>query len=297
MAALSERERYLFDLQGFVVRRGALKPKQVDALNRAVDALAPAAARPRRSRASGSPATSRTTRRFRDLLDHPAVLDVVVELCGPCVRLDHTYGIVMAPGTGGLGLHGGGTPFDPGAVLRRRGRSPAHAASSPRCGRLVDSRPGEGGFALRPRQPQGVVPDARDARPAPATWSLEVPLGAGDVVIFTEALTHGTLAVAGAASSGGSLAYKYSPGSSIVGQGRGAARPSWRPLLTAAPAAALRAALRGLPPPDRAADGQASARRAGRRGRSRRCRPRGSRPPAPRRVGRSERGDRARPGR
>ena len=29
------------------------------------------------------------------------------------LRLDHAYGIVMASGTGGLGLHGGGTPFDP----------------------------------------------------------------------------------------------------------------------------------------------------------------------------------------
>ena len=39
VAGLSEYERYLFDLQGFVVRRGALKPKQVDELQRAVDAL------------------------------------------------------------------------------------------------------------------------------------------------------------------------------------------------------------------------------------------------------------------
>ena len=42
-----------------------------------------------------------------------AAYDVLVELCGPVLRLDHAYGIVMAPGTTGLGLHGGGTPFDP----------------------------------------------------------------------------------------------------------------------------------------------------------------------------------------
>ncbi|NJM26037.1 MAG: hypothetical protein HC859_11670, partial [Bacteroidia bacterium] len=50
---------------------------------------------------------------FLALLDHPAVIDVVTELCGPTVRLDHAYGIVMDPGNVGLDLHGGGHAWDP----------------------------------------------------------------------------------------------------------------------------------------------------------------------------------------
>ena len=40
--------------------------------------------------------------RLRDLMDDPAVLDVVKELCGPFVRLDHAYGIMIARGDLGI---------------------------------------------------------------------------------------------------------------------------------------------------------------------------------------------------
>ena len=205
---MTEAERFRFDLQGFLVRRGALSPGDVAALNVAVDVLDV-------PRPGSGLASQRFTgflpvaRRFRDLIDHPAVLEVVRETCGPHVRLDHAYGIVMSPGTAGLGLHGGGTPFDPAQHYRAEGgriRTGLMAAQWA----LVDHPPGSGGFVCVPGS-------HKSGFPLPPTFDRElvvqVPLTAGDVVVFTEALTHGTLPWMGEGQRR-SLLYKYSPGNS-----------------------------------------------------------------------------------
>jgi hypothetical protein len=210
MAALSPQERYLFDLQGFIVRRGVLRPKQVAELHQAVDdlGLPPPGTTIQSQRFTGHLSRARA---FRDLLDHPAVLDVVLEVCGRYARLDHAYGIVMAPGTSGLGLHGGGTPFDPAQyyVVDREG---IHCGLVAALWSLTTSGPGEGGFACIPGSHKAsfTLPAGLEQH---HPLVVEVPLAAGDVVIFTEALTHATLPWR-AACERRVLAYKYSPGSS-----------------------------------------------------------------------------------
>jgi ectoine hydroxylase-related dioxygenase (phytanoyl-CoA dioxygenase family) len=136
-----------------------------------------------------------------------------VELCGPTLRLDHTYGIVMAAGTSGLGLHGGATPFDPAQFYVVNGGRISCGLVAVQWA-LVDHRPGEGGFCCIPGSHKASfrLPD-----PAPASLAVEVPLVAGDVVIFTEALVHGTLPWR-AAHERRTLLYKYSPGSSSWGK-------------------------------------------------------------------------------
>jgi hypothetical protein len=205
---LTDDERYSFDLQGFLVRRGVLAPAELAALHDAIDGLGLA-----------PPGETIQSQRFSDhlpraaafqhLIDHPAVFDIVVELCGVHVRLDHAYGIVMAPGTSGLGLHGGATPFDPAQYYLVRD-------SEIRCGlvavqwALVDHPAGGGGFCCVPGSHKAGF--ARPERPDPRL-AVEVPLAAGDLVLFTEALTHGTLAWQGPGIRR-TLLYKYSPGSS-----------------------------------------------------------------------------------
>lgn len=227
MAGLTEHERYLFDVQGFLVRRGALKRRVVDDLNRAWDGLRlpPGGATIQSQRFTGH---LNHDRAFRDLLDHPAVLDVVLELCGPGVRLDHTYGIVMAPGTSGLGLHGGAVPFDPAQYYVAEGGR-IHSGLVAALWSLVESAPGDGGFACVPGSHKASfrLPATIDVR---SEIVLEVPLGAGDVVIFSEALTHGTLPWR-ARHERRLLAYKYSPGSSSWGKDE-VLPPELAPLLT-----------------------------------------------------------------
>jgi hypothetical protein len=205
---MSDGERYRFDLQGFLVRRGALSAGDVEALNAAIDVLdlpLPAADIGSQRFTEHLP----VARRFRDLVDHPAVLDVVRELCGPNVRLDHTYGIVMSPGTSGLSLHGGGTPFDPAQYYRVDGGA-IHSGLVAAQWALVDHPPGGGGFVCVPGSHKACYPAPQ---PFDADVAVEVPLGAGDVVIFTEALTHGTLPWRNPYQRR-TLLYKYSPGNS-----------------------------------------------------------------------------------
>jgi hypothetical protein len=205
---MTEAERFRFDLQGFLVRRAVLSAGDVAALNAAIDVLDV----PRPGPDIGSQRFTEflpVARRFRDLIDHPAVLEIVRETCGPNVRLDHAYGIVMSRGTSGLGLHGGGTPFDPAQHYRAEGgriRTGLVAAQWA----LVDHPAGGGGFLC--------VPGSHKAAfPLPSTFdrelAVQVPLSAGDVVVFTEALTHGTLPWFGDEQRR-TLLYKYSPGNS-----------------------------------------------------------------------------------
>jgi hypothetical protein len=203
---LTEAERYAFDVQGFVVRRGALSGDDVERLLRAVKGLR--LARPgatiQSQRFNGHLPRDRA---FRDLMDHPAVLEPLLELCGPMVRLDHAYGITMAPGTGGLGLHGGATPHDPSQFYRVEGGRMYNGLVAVQWA-LVDHRPGDGGFGCVPGSHKAAFRLPAELDPA---LVAEVPLAAGDVVLFTEALTHCTIPWRGATDRL-SLLYKYAPG-------------------------------------------------------------------------------------
>ena len=152
-----------------------------------------------------------------------------LELCGAGVRLDHTYGIVMAPGTGGLGLHGGGVPFDPAQYYVVEGGR-LHTGLVAALWSLSGSGQGEGGFGCIPGSHKAAfaLPRGIDLH---HPLVVEVPLGPGDVVIFTEALTHCTLPWR-APVQRRVLAYKYSPGNSSWGKDE-VLPPELAPLLTA----------------------------------------------------------------
>jgi hypothetical protein len=203
---LTDHERYFFDLNGFVVRRGVLTPNEVEALNTAIELLG--------LPEPGSDISSQrfeghlsSARCFRDLIDHDAVLRPLIEMCGPVLRLDHAYGIVMSPGQRGLGLHGGGTPHDPSQYYDVRGGRMYNGLVGVQWA-LVDHRPGDGGF--------GCVAGSHRANfalpsPFPREWVTEVTMDAGDLVFFTEALTHCTLPWNGRVTRR-TLLYKYAPG-------------------------------------------------------------------------------------
>ena len=210
MPALSPLDRYTFDIRGYLLFEGILAAASLSALRTAIAGRElPAAADTIESqRFSFHGEFLGWHQGFRDLIDHPLVCEVLSTFIGPHVRLDHAYGIVMAPGTSGLGVHGPAKPFDPSQYyVHREGQIRTGLLSFSWA--LSDGRSGEGGFGCiagshRADEP---VPPGADA------LVEEVPQPAGSLLVFTEALVHCTLPWQGAGDRQ-VLMYKYSPGSS-----------------------------------------------------------------------------------
>jgi ectoine hydroxylase-related dioxygenase (phytanoyl-CoA dioxygenase family) len=194
---MNEQEQYFFDLWGYVVVKQALTPAQVTDLNAIVD-----------EKLIEKNITKENNHRFGDCLKwgpqtretiaNPRMVPYLSALIGPHPRLDHDYlDVILKPGLGPIGatLHGGGTPFDAGQFYRfSEGRM--HNGLTVVAYALKDCRPGDGGFACVPgshksnyRLPREWVNMADGL----AEVVRPVPCVAGDAVIFTEALTHGTL--------------------------------------------------------------------------------------------------------
>ena len=191
---MNEHEKFLFDLQGFLVVEEALSAEQVAALNSLVD----------RSLAQEG-ATEENTKRFSpapwgtehlDLLDNPRITPYLAELLGERFRLDHAYVDVIKSGLGPIGatLHGGATPYDPAQYYHFHGGRMYNGLTVVAYN-LKDVNPGDGGFGCIPGSHKSNFPFPNDWRnletPPPG---LTVATGkAGSAVIFTEALTHGTM--------------------------------------------------------------------------------------------------------
>ena len=217
MAGITTEERFQFDLQGYLVVRGVLTPGEVAELNELADE-----AWPGEHDETGLRRASHVTRwgpRFRDLIDHPGIVPYLVELMGPKFRIDHDYCMFMRRGSSRSRLHGGPSPqcyegdhwyrFYPDGTIRN--------GLTVFTWNLADCNPGDGGFAcvpgshktnLRAAMPEEVLGFER-----PAHYVRQPAVEAGDVVIFTEALVHGTLPW-DADHERRSLLYKYSPGHS-----------------------------------------------------------------------------------
>jgi hypothetical protein len=130
---MSDPERYLFDLRGFLVVEDLLTEAELAACNEAIDRHRDLIrSRPPEQSLSCSAAALRgdqgrfeMTRSllalekpwcepFRRLLVHPGIVPYLTELIGPGFRLDHGPGLIgMERGTEGHLLHGGGEPYDP----------------------------------------------------------------------------------------------------------------------------------------------------------------------------------------
>ncbi len=209
---MNELERYLFDLQGFLVVENALTASEIAALNELLDQQIAQVDEPGKPcfrfdslLSWGSP--------FRSLIDNPRITPYLVDLLGSRFRLDHDYVHIIRQGNGPIGssLHGGATPFDPCQYYIYKNGQMYNGLTAVAYN-LTDVNHNEGGF--------GCIPGSHKSNlPLPNEWrDLEKPLAcvqaiagkAGTAIIFTEALTHGTLPWTGQHERR-TLFYKYSP--------------------------------------------------------------------------------------
>ncbi len=230
--------RFCFDLQGFLVVREALAAAQVDAIAALMRARLPADRAPGELTLDGILAWGPA---MAAIIDLPRVLAVLVAVLGSRLRLDHEYGIAMRAGDGRGPLHGGDGGM-PGWWYRckdgviRTGMASVLIA-------LTDAAPGDGGFCCIPGSHKSgliaaregddrvgflaAIPDAVRTFAAPADYLIQPALRAGDAVVFTEALVHGTQPWS-ARDQRLALLLKYTPGHCIAAAARSAGPdPAW----------------------------------------------------------------------
>jgi ectoine hydroxylase-related dioxygenase (phytanoyl-CoA dioxygenase family) len=193
---MNDEEKYWFDLYGYIVVKEALDAEHVAALNALLDEKIATHAEPTRTtfRFGGLLAWGQP---YREVIANPKILPYLETIIGTRCRLDHDYFDVIRGGLGPVGatLHGGGTPHDVGQFYRfADGRM--YNGLTVVAYALKDVNPGDGGFACVPASHKAnyrLPPNWADMSERLAPGVTPVPCRAGDAVIFTEALTHGTL--------------------------------------------------------------------------------------------------------
>lgn len=207
---MSEREQYLFDLQGFLVVEGLLCPSELQALNESLDANKDKEAE-HGGRSTSPPLEGDRPREhfhgmltwdapwsepWRDLLAHAKLIPYLDTLFGRGWKLDHLPDVLTsARGAEGLTLHGFGNATINGS------RFYGYSNGTMRCGLincqfyLTDQLAGDGGLMVIPGSHKANLrPDDEILRwEAAQEIAWHVPAKAGDLVIFNEATTHGTL--------------------------------------------------------------------------------------------------------
>ena len=219
---MTDDEKYLFDLTGYLVLRQVLTPEEVARCNEAIDCHADQTVELERSLAGGSEALERPwCEPFREMLVRSTVTPYLETILGKAFRLDHGPGLIaMEAGCEGGTLHGGGIerPDFCEAYFFKDGR--IYTGLTVVEYLLADEGPGDGGVAVVPGSHKANLACPREMKLGCAYQEqvVEVNGKAGDVVIFTEALTHGTLPWKGDHQRR-ALLYKFSPGFQSYGRG------------------------------------------------------------------------------
>jgi ectoine hydroxylase-related dioxygenase (phytanoyl-CoA dioxygenase family) len=211
---MTDDEKYLFDLTGFLVIPDVLSPAEVARANEAIDRNAEKIRiRPQEeSLAGGSPTLAGSEGRgeaggilewespwrepFREMIAHPRVVPYLNEILGRGFRMDHwPMLLTMERGAEGFRFHGSSGPgFDPNQYYLVRDNR-IHCGLTVFTFQLTDVNPGDGGLAVIPGSHKGNFrcPPAMLRYEAYQEHFRQIVSPAGSVVIFTEAVTHGTL--------------------------------------------------------------------------------------------------------
>ena len=222
--AMSDEQRFLFDTLGYIVIPDVLTTSQIERLRATV----------RNATEQFPPVPQQEgplhwDRIWRDLLDWPALSPILEELIGnptllaarlarsedaealPTFRLDHiNVHTHVGKGFEGGRLHGG---WNGVSGLFRYEDGVFYNGLTTVTFELYDTHPNDGGFACIPGTHKGNValPEGwRDLSQGVQECIARVAAKPGDAIIFTEALTHGTLPWT-AEEKRTTVFYKFSP--------------------------------------------------------------------------------------
>lgn len=200
---MTPEEKFMFDLEGYLVIKNVLSSEELKTLNEVVDREFPRDYEDEEAdETSGNAKGVRRAPRVsvwdvacQNLIDHPKVLPYLAELLGPRFRLDHDYGIFMQKGGKRGALHGGQP--DRFHHYYRYQDGVMQCGLSVLTYVLSDAKAGDGGFACvrgshKTNFRMNLPVDVRKFERVPH-YVVQPEAKAGGAIFFTEALAHGTL--------------------------------------------------------------------------------------------------------
>jgi len=218
----SAEDKYLYDLNGYLVVRGVLTDKELSAANAAIDshkndskertgtlrntptgtdiAMAGDGSLGRQD-LGGCLEWGSQSAVFRSILTHPQLVPYYEALMGTGYRMDHLPLIILQDkGSEGFALHGGRIDHT-GSYAPHLAYSFAHGVMhNPLLGvsvQLCDHGPGDGGFVVLKGSHKANLPTPARLMMGKAEFAehLQQPVTkAGDVVFFSEGTVHGAMA-------------------------------------------------------------------------------------------------------
>eukprot|EP01048_Picozoa_sp_COSAG05_P006407 COSAG05_NODE_414_length_10051_cov_120.012158_3_plen_218_part_00 len=202
---MDDEQAYLFDLDGYIVIRGALDPNTVQRLmasnrKRAGDGRSAGeiykgelangltTGKAGRPRMANDQDALHWDKSYRDIMAHPQVCAVVEQLCGPNFRLDHVN-VHARPGKfDGGQLHGGSNPGGGNGFFFHNAGSFKNGLVSVTY-ELEDTHCNGGGFCCVPgshKSNLGLPAKYRDLSKQIVPAVRPIPAAPGDCIIFTE---------------------------------------------------------------------------------------------------------------
>lgn len=270
---MTEGERYLFDLNGFLIVRGVLTHEEVQEANNAIDRhVHEMVERSEGALRNAKPGTKFSgtgagrmdlgrclewsedeSRVFKSVLAHPRLVPLFHGILGKGYRMDHLP-LVLAQNKGseGFQLHGGtidcGTgDYNPHLAYHCHHGTIRSALLG--CNVILeDHNAGDGGFCIVPgshksnfRMPQGMVDGELYEE-----FIIQPETRAGDVILFSEGTVHGAKAWTSDRQRRTAL-YRFAPATNSYGRSyfghEAGGLPSWPPAMYDGLNAAQRAVL------------------------------------------------------
>ena len=200
---MNDKQKYLFDLQGYIVLKNVVPENIIQSVEKLTRNLLTET-----SSSLSDPVSIKdwdnddrsihniveADTAFQYFIDIPEVIDIVQEISGDTYRLNHTYGKFWT----GIGnyttFHFHGTPLVPQASYRyHNGQiiSTLTKAVFP----LLDCNEDDGCFAVIPGSHKSNFerPFGDHHHPRMSPKIEPIPANAGDCIIFSEALSHGSV--------------------------------------------------------------------------------------------------------
>ncbi len=205
---MDARERYFWDLTGYLVVKGVLSKEEVaranDIVDRYWDRVEVGGSTARKSVAfagTGRPMLPGILEfpkpdcdPFREMLAHPVLVQYLNVMCGKGFRLDHgPMFIVSNKGTAGHTMHGNGEPHRPHVAYHHQNGKPWVGGVTV-AWQLHDCEEGMGGFACVPSSHKAMFPTPKGVHTGDDDMGLikQPVVEAGDVIFFMDsAQAHG----------------------------------------------------------------------------------------------------------